>query len=512
MLAALDALLELVGGRLTAPDVLAFAARAPVRTRFRLDDDALDRLAVWTDEANIRWGLDADRRTRYWLGDVAANTWRSGIDRLLIGVAMDADGARLLGGHLPVDDVESGDIDLAGRFAELIDRLDAVVASCAGEQPLAHWIDALAAAVDHLMAFPPDEAWQRVQVDALLSEVLGEATTRDTVASSPLTLAEVRSLVGDRLQGRPTRADFRTGAITMCTLVPMRAVPHRVVCILGLDDGAFPRTGGVDGDDLLRRRPMVGDKDPRAEDRQLLLDAVLSATDRLVITTTGRDVRTNERRPPAVPLSELLDVIDRTAVDGERVLQHHPLQPFDPRAHTVPEGARHPWAFDPVQLAGARAELAPRLAATPFLPRPLEPITPAGGVVGLDELVRFVQHPVREFLRQRLGLNTWTGDDRVSDAIPVELDALQQWAIGQRLVERLLAGDPVDVAVEAELASGALPPSAMGRAAITSILDTATRIHEIADKVGATETTASLEVDVGPRFRRRRGHRGRHPR
>ena len=109
-------------------------------------------------------------------------------------------------------------------------------------------------------------------------------------------------------------ANFRTGHLTICTLVPMRSVPHRVVCLLGLDDGVFPRKTARDGDDLILDDPHVGDRDARSEDRQLLLDAVMAASDCLIITYTGRDERTNAERPPAVPVGELLDVVERTAV------------------------------------------------------------------------------------------------------------------------------------------------------------------------------------------------------
>ena len=143
-----------------------------------------------------------------------------------------------------------------------------------------------------------------------------------------LELEELRALLADRLQGRPTRANFRTGHLTICTLVPMRSVPHRVVCLLGLDDGAFPRKAPRDGDDLLLDDPHVGDRDSRTEDRQLLLDALMAATDRLIITYTGNDERTNVPRPAAVPVGELLDVV------GRDVLVQHPLQPFDPRNFT----------------------------------------------------------------------------------------------------------------------------------------------------------------------------------
>ncbi|HEU5082355.1 MAG TPA: exodeoxyribonuclease V subunit gamma [Acidimicrobiales bacterium] len=500
LLATLDALLCIVDGRLTAPEVIGFAGREPVRARFRFDDDDLERLAEWTASSHIRWGLDADRRARYWLSGVDANTWRAGLDRVLLGVAMDTDGSRLVGGRLPLDDVESGDVDLAGRFAELVDRIDTVCRRTAEPHPIDEWASILAEAVDLLMACPARDSWQRLQVEAILREVRAEASTGEHTAPAALSLTEVRALLADRLRGVPTRADFRTGALTMCTLVPMRAVPHRVVCVLGLDDGAFPRTGRPDGDDLLRRTPMVGDRDPRTEDRQLLLDALLAATDRLIITTTGADVRTNEPRPPAVPLSELLDVVDGTAVtaDGHdataAVVTRHPLQPFDPAAHGT-DGSR-PWAFDRIHLAGARAVTGPRRPRPPFVSSVLAPVPPVDGVVGLDDLLRFVQHPVRELLRQRLGCNVWDDDDQLPDAIPVELDSLEQWGIGQRLVERLVAGDPVEAAVEAELAVGALPPQAMGRATIGSIQATAERIHAVAVACGAAGATSSLEIDV----------------
>ena len=98
---------------------------------------------------------------------------------------------------------------------------------------------------------------------------------------------------------RPTRANFRTGSLTVCTMVPMRSVPHRVIALLGLDDGHFPRVAAVDGDDVLLRVPRVGERDRRSEDRQLLLDAVLAAGEHLLVLYPGADPLSGARRPPA---------------------------------------------------------------------------------------------------------------------------------------------------------------------------------------------------------------------
>ena len=284
----------------------------------------------------------------------------------------------------------------------------------------------------------------------------------------------------------------------------MRSVPHRVVCLLGLDDGAFPRKAHRDGDDLMLADPHVGDRDTRTEDRQMLLDALLAATDRLIVTYTGNDERTNAPRPPAVPVGELLDVVDRTVriSDGggaarERVVVRHPLQPFDPRNFASGLVVRErPWSFDRVALDGARAIVGPRVRVQqPFLRAPLADA--AGPIVELDGLVKFAERPVRAFLRQRLGMSVADYDEDVADALPVELDGLEVWAVGQRLVDGLLGGAQLDACVAAEIARGTLPPGALSAQVIDRVRPTVEGIAAAADALlGAAGEPGSVEVNA----------------
>jgi exodeoxyribonuclease V gamma subunit len=221
------------------------------------------------------------------------------------------------------------------------------------------------------------------------------------------------------------------------------------------------------------RDPHVGDRDPRSEDRQLLLDALMSATDRVIATYTGNDERTNTERPPAVPLNELLDVAERTVTSPthparERIVVRHPLQPFDPRNFTPGTLlAGRPWSFDAVTLEGARALEAERSPAPEFLPGPLAPVEPQ--VVELTDLVRFAERPARAFLRGRLGITVGEIDDEVADALSVELDGLQEWGVGDRLVKGVLAGAELDDCVRAEIARGSLPPGLLARPVVARI-------------------------------------------
>jgi exodeoxyribonuclease V gamma subunit len=487
-------LLELADARLTASEVLDLAAMPPVRRRFGLDDDALELAGDWVRRSGVRWGLDADARAPYHLSSVRQNTWRAGLDRILVGAAMDEAGLRPLGLALPLDDVDSNDVDLAGRLAELLDRLALAVAALRRDQPLTAWVEALVTAVGDLTDVAPADAWQLTEARRQLGDALVAAGGRG--ATVPLGLPDLRSLLAHRLRGRPTRANFRTGHLTMCTMLPMRSVPHRTVVLLGLDDGVFPRATRLDGDDVLARTPLVGERDPRAEDRQLFLDAVLAAGERLVVLYTGADERTGAVRPPAVPLGELLDVVARMTGDASPVcpvLVRHPLQPFDARSFVAGAlGGAGVLSFDTASYAGAAAMRGPRAARGPFLDRPLsEP--PPTDVVSLEDLTRFLEHPVRGFLRQRLGLATPGDQEEGDDAIPVEVGPLALWAVGDRVLRAGLAGVGRDDAVRAERLRGELPPGALGDAVVAPV---AHEVEVLVDRTARLRAGGADAVDV----------------
>lgn len=496
LLSVATSLLELAGGRAGASEVLDLAARPVVARRFRLDRDGLATVAEWVAASGVRWGFDAEHRRRWKLPSVTANTWEVGLDRLLLGVAMEGPG-RAWEETVPVEGVTSGSVELAGCLAELVGRLASVLARLRDPQPVRDWVDALVTGTEMLALGAPGEEWQHDQ----LRRVLSEAAEESPADPSPLlALSEVRSLLAVRLQGRPTTANFRTGDLTVCTLVPMRSVPHRVVVLLGLDDGTFPRRPEPDGDDLLAEAPEVGDRDPRSEDRQLLLDALMAATDHLVVTYAGRDERTNRARPPAAPIAELLDVVDASfcRADGcparASVLVEHPLHSFDRRnfAPGGPGGDR-PWGFDPVDLDGARAA-SHQLPPPAWLPGLLAPLDVP--VVALDDLIRFVEHPVRAFLRRRLGLYVGGRSSVLDDEIPLELDALDAWAVGDRLLAAALGGVELDRAVGVERQRGLLPPGVLADATLAGIVPEVEELLGVVASLGLPAAASGLDVRV----------------
>ena len=494
LLGVLSRLLDLADGRAEATRVLDLLATDPVRRRFGFNDSDLETMTTWVTSAGVRWAWDQSGRDRFGLADFPQNTWRFGLDRVLAGVALSDDSGLWIGPTLPLDDVSTTDISLAGRLAEAVDRLQSLTGQLTGVHDVGRWLDLLRDAMEQLADVPRGEEWQFAAAHRELAALGREASTGSTLQ---LRLPDVRALLHKQLAGRPTRASFRTGTLTVCTMTPMRAVPHRVVCLLGLDDGVFPRGGAIDGDDVIARLPRVGERDVRSEDRQLFLDAIMSATDRLVITYTGFNESTGQRRPPSVPLREFLDVVTRTS--GDDVVQEHRSQAFHPDYLTPGRiHERAPFSFDPDAASAARAAAGERVAPTVLAGLEPGPVRDPGDV-DLRDLIDVVTNPVRGFLRRRLQIDLPREADEVSDSIPVELDGLAGWQVGDRILREVLRGRSPGDACQYEWRRGTMPPGRYGwrkTLGLAAAVGPLVELFEMATQ-GISPQARDVAVDLG---------------
>ncbi|MBW3640630.1 MAG: exodeoxyribonuclease V subunit gamma, partial [Actinobacteria bacterium] len=243
-------------------------------------------------------------------------------------------------------------------------------------------------------------------------------------------------------------------------------------------------------DDVLQRDPCLGERDPRSEDRQLLLDAVMAAGDHLLLLYTGADPVTGASRPPAVPLGELLDVV-RATVGGKDIVTRHPLQPFDARNFH----GDAPFSFDAGALEGARAAARDRTPAPAFLAGPLAGRT---GDVALADLIAFLEHPTRAFLKSRLGIRVPDREESVADELRAELDGLQKWDVGDRMLAARLVGVGTADFRQAEWRRGTLPPGPLAprllaelEAAVEQLAEAALPVHD------GMPATVDVAVDLG---------------
>jgi exodeoxyribonuclease V gamma subunit len=500
---ALLRVLAMVDGRVTATEVIELLTLEPVSERFKISPDDLSVLRGWVHDVGIRWGVDEAHREEHNQPADIQNTWRFGLDRLLMGVVMPDDG-RHPAGVRPFESVEGGGTRLIGRFtafcAALFDHIDRLKSP----RTLLEWARDLTVATDSLTATSGTATWLTHRVRAELTTLKEEAEAAKSVRM--VSLDALRASLTQRFEVASTARHGRGGAITFSGMQPERAVPFRVVCLLGMDEGTFPRNGDRPAFDIMRQSPRVGDRNVRDEDRYLLLEAVLSARTHLMVFYTGRDVRTNEVLPPAVPVSELQDALDATwpsmpaqepkAPRPSALLTRvHALQAFDARDFD----ADSPFSYDVRLLQGVRQSVGPRTGVEAFLSMDVAASSAGAAVqeIRLRDLVGFWRHPIRAFLQRALRIRLTSHDAvEVADREPIELG----WLDNNRLLEALVApsgnGQPLGELRDTLRGAGELPLGGSGDVLFESMSGLAATMHAKAAEICGWRADALHDVDI----------------
>lgn len=465
LIEAFLSLLALPDSRFTAEEVLTWLEQPALAAKAGIDADDLPLLRDWLSSAGVRWGRDGEHRQQLGLPADAAFTWRQGLDRLLLGFAappqLAAGHAPLLGDSWPLDALEGARAQLLGRLVAFVERLAALAQTLQRQRSLSDWADTLQGLIDELF----DE---REAGDTLLLLSKACAALREQALAAgierPLELALIRQQLTAALEQGSGASGFLTGAVTFCTMVPMRSLPFALVCLLGLDDGALPRRTPAAGFDLIGQKPRHGDRARRLDDRYLLLETLLSARQGLYLSYVGRDPRSNAVLPPSVLISELLDVVDLTGVAANgsasaQITHQHPLQPFAPGnfASAAHAGFAAPWfraaqrLSEPVVPAPAFAS---RLAAPDADWLTIEP----------SQLLHCFKHPARYLLEQRLGLHLAQGTEALAGDEPFSVEWTSQHGLRQLALQAIEQNwtEPQERAVAA--ASGWLPVGELGQA------------------------------------------------
>lgn len=513
----LAALIELLGSRCSIDGMLAVAGHPLVREHFGFDDDTV---AVWQrciERTRIRWGLDAARRVRDGLDrpELSAHTWRLGLERAVLGAVV-PDGAPepVLGGVVPLAHVDAAEVaDLAPLVAifGIIDDLDRAIAE---PRPVAEWCDLLEAALGRLAGEEHDDlALPLAELDAL-----HQAATAAPHDAAPVAVPyhDVKSLLSATLAAPVGRQPLRTGAITATSMIPLRGVPFRVVCLAGFDgEAVVPRES--DSEDLVEREPrLLGDADPRLEVRRGLLDCLLAAGERLIITCTGMDVKNNATLPLVTPLAEFVDFVGRHGVSPVRRAgaEHSAIEVFHPRhacsrRNFLAEGdgvvpSDVAWSHDAAALAAAKA-LGKSMPSPAVAASCVEPPTH----VDLESLAGFMHDPLWPFVRKTLGISTWRDDELAIPAtLPLELATLERRRLMDDYIEELLARGPSTPAERSSFAeswgtaarvNGDVPVLGFGDAVVTEVTEVADALLTVAREAGTPLdecVPATLQIDL----------------
>lgn len=503
------ALLQLLTGRAGRGEVIDWLAREPARERFGLEPEAVEEVADWARRAGIRFGLDADHRESLGLEASPAHTWTEGLARLALAHAVGTTGAAYR--ELAAERIGSmADPGLLGAVGDLVDLLVEARRQTPVPRPVGAWCAWLGALLEASCDGGSVRADEHLRIRTLLQHIREDAEIAGFEDEIPF--EAIRERVVESLTASPAPQAFLAGGVTFCELVPLRAIPFRVVVILGLVDGAFPRGRPAPGYDLMAREPRAGDRSTRNDDRYLFLEALLSARDRLILTAPARDVRDGSDLPLSIVVTELLEALERTfdREDGgslrEQLVVSHPLHGFSPSYFEGQNGIGRR-GVDPDAYAGARARRQALEAgggrARRFLDEPIDAAhaTEPGTELGLEALVAHIARPSRTFLRDRLHVRLPAEEEVEDELDPFTLDGLERWALGSALLQAMEEGASPEAALARLAASARAPRGVAGVATLrqiqTEVLEIA-RLAEGRKRSGSLpDHTVSLDLPLG---------------
>ncbi len=477
-------LLNLPATRFDADLILDLLRTGPVRDTFAIAVNELDTLAGWVEQSGIRWGMSGGQKQQWELPESEQFTWSWGLERMILGVglprALAGDAVPMFHGILPFDTIEGQQVDLLDRFGTFVHALQDWVGDLRNPRTMTEWGGVLSAWLDRFIGPTREYLESRESIREIITKAV--SASEDAGYVGAVESAVFRSLFSAEQSESAPWMRFLGGGITFCSMKPMRPLPFKVVALLGMADGEFPRNVKPPSFDLMQTYYRHGDRSARLDDRYLFLELLLSARERLLMTYIGEDVKTGRARPMSPVVAELLEFAaeigyagdpDRNAdpVKEAMAALHiaHPLQSFSSRYFDGLDPRLFSYSSEACRISrgiGTGSEIHHSLFAD---------VLPDAGIelkkVRLDELCRFYEHPTRALFEKRLGVRYREEADAVESQEPLAVGKVETRAIYRALIQLLPKGEVVDRELLAVLlADGRLPVGVPGSYGFTSVM------------------------------------------
>jgi len=486
MTTLLSELIALAGSRYSVTAVMSLLDWPMVRKRFDIDAEELPLLHHWVVGAGIHWGIDPDHVKELAGSAVGGQNWREGLDRLLLGYAAEGASISPLGGLLPATGLAGIETDLLTRFIAFFEQLAALQRLAAQRHSAAGWGAEMTAALESLIA--PDSS----EVDDFARLLRGMTTVADNAA-----LARFDGALGLAVWWTALQQQFGegsgAGAGGGVRFVPLRSgeiLPARVICLIGLNDGLFPRSETRLGFDLVAAEPRRGDRMRSADDRYLFLEALLCARERFYLSYGGQRPEDNQPCPPAIVVTELLDYLasqlqsETNADPLAELVTMHRLQPF----------SHHYFASDNRLFSYNSAYCPAPKESDQSSGKPTVEAVPPEQITRL-ELIAFLKQPARHLLRERQGINLEPRSLSLTETELLEPDGLANWLLAQQAVDWLQRTD-INGAAAGLVATGALPDSAWGRLLAREVVEGVTPVAAALALAGYQHTPEPMAIDL----------------
>jgi exodeoxyribonuclease V gamma subunit len=454
-------LLDLYQSRFEVSKVMALLENPVIHQKFGLSMADLPLVERWINAVEIRWGWDPSERKDQGLPAYGDNSWRLGLDSLLLGYAMHSTGDQLFAGVLPRETAESGQSKVLSGLLLFVEALHQTMVDLKTPRNLTHWKTALNLICNHFFLNDNSTVYEMRQLRGLFDEL--EAIHHSSCFDQAVPFELIQHKIKETVASTVLEAGFFSGGITFCAMLPMRSIPCQVICLLGLNHDAFPRETHEPGFNLVTAQPRPGDRSKRNDDRYLFLEALVSARQVLYLSYIGRDIQDNSEIPPSTVVDELLEYIhDRYGIDPDALWTRHPLHGFSPLYFNA--GDQKFFSYSGINCEAARGALHTE-PTPPFFSGALALRGEGLQELDLDDLTGFFIHPTRYLCQRRLGVFFQDRSIRLNDRERFALDALDRFVVNQRLYKAYRRNISAEETYHILRSSGWLPHGRVGQIA-----------------------------------------------
>ncbi len=447
-------ILSLQGSRLEQSEIQDLMTYESIALKFGFETIDLAHIEKMLADAHILWGKDGAHRESLGLPGFEENTWQFGLERLFMGLAMPEHYESPIHGVLPCESFEGSDLEVLGKLSRFCYTLFSCLKRLEQPQTIEKWCRTLIYICDAMLGRHPKNSSDMIflyqQIDTIKAGAHGAGF------ENKVPFKMIQSLMMQQLDLKMSQGKFLAGKITFCNIMPMRSIPYKIVVLMGMDEGAFPRQVFRPEFDLMEKYPRLGDKNERLGDRHLFLETLISVRQKMIITYTGRDICDNSPIPCSGVVSELIDVMDDSFNFPDDYEYHisHPLHPFN-MVYFKNKGPLYSFSKNNFQIASAllQAEfIKADSAKTSFIQltanenqqdtignkveNKAENKNEPSPNITMDEFIRYFRNPVEWMMKKKLNIGFPRLGHETRNREAFSISGLDQYALGSWLVEK----------------------------------------------------------------------------
>lgn len=488
-------ILRICESRFKVTEVLDLLNSPAVQDKYELTDDDLNRIERWIRENNVRWGIDGAFKKEMDLPQSSRFTWKAALERIILGYSMNPDDDRLYEDLFPYDEIEtSDDARLAGKLSRFLRALFDIAERIETDRKVEDWI-ALLKEITNTFLFDEGDYYREI---SYIRQSLEKLNQWSKLANweNEIPFSVIRMWVGSQLDERKSGGGRLGRGVTFSSLKPMRSIPFKFIGMLGMNEGAFPRSKIPAEFDLIHQNPQPGDPIRSQEDRNQFLETLLSAGDTIYFSYLGQSNQQDADFPPSVVLTEFCDYLEEYyGINRNNLIHKHRLQAFSHKYFR--EGNPESYSREKMEIAETLQNNQPENPR--FTERKLPEPDEEKKHISIRDLVSFYQNPSEYMLRNRLDIYLRDDDVLTEDREPFQLGWLEEYQIKQELLKRFLEEQPLESYENILKARDMLPEGWSGkedyRQKREEVEEFGTQIQELLD--GEKLTDQEVAIDIG---------------